>query len=220
MIQQVDLTQQVLHYIHDTSIRDTDFLKDLREETAKLAERTMQISPEQGQFMYLITKMMAAKRTLEIGTFTGYSTLCTALALPENGKLIACDCNQEWISIARRYWKRAKVDHKIDVILGDAKDSLQKIINMSSNNESFDLAFIDADKVSYDYYYESCLKLIRKGGLILLDNTLWSGHVADPNFSDPETVSLRKINSKILNDHRVDISMLPFADGITMVLKR
>nr|QCC21378.1 RenC [Candidatus Endohaliclona renieramycinifaciens]QCC21394.1 RenC [Candidatus Endohaliclona renieramycinifaciens]QCC21410.1 RenC [Candidatus Endohaliclona renieramycinifaciens]QCC21426.1 RenC [Candidatus Endohaliclona renieramycinifaciens] len=220
MIQQVELTQKVLQYVRDVSIRDTDFLKDLREETANLAEGTMQVSPEQGQFIHLVTKMMVAKRTLEIGIFTGYSTLCTALALPEDGKIMACDCNQKWVSIAQRYWRRAKVDHKIDVVLGDAKASLQNMINVPGNNGSFDLAFIDADKMSYDHYYEACLKLIRKGGLILFDNTLWSGYVADPDVSDPETVSLKKINSKVLNDNRVDISMLPFSDGVTMALKR
>nr|AAC44130.1 putative O-methyltransferase [Myxococcus xanthus] len=220
MIHHVELTQSVLQYIRDSSVRDNDILRDLREETSKLPLRTMQIPPEQGQLLSLLVRLIGARKTLEVGVFTGYSTLCAALALPADGRVIACDLSEEWVSIARRYWQRAGVADRIEVRLGDAHHSLEALVG-SEHRGTFDLAFIDADKESYDFYYEHALRLVRPGGLIILDNTLWSGKVADPSVvGDPETDSLRRINAKLLTDERVDLSMLPIADGLTLARKR
>ncbi|WP_338871411.1 O-methyltransferase [Myxococcus stipitatus] len=219
MIHHVELTQPVLKYVREQSLRDNAILRDLREETSHLPLRTMQIPPEQGQLLYLLTRLMGARKTLEVGVFTGYSTLCTALALPPDGKVVACDLSEEWVSIGRRYWKLAGVDDRIDVRLGDAHNTLEALVS-GPDRGTFDLAFIDADKESYEHYYEYTLRLLRPGGLVVLDNTLWSGKVADPAISDPETNSLRRINAKLLHDERVDLSMLPFADGLTFARKR
>jgi O-methyltransferase len=219
MIHHVELSQPVLQYVRDLSLRDDDILRDLREETAKLPLSTMQIPPEQGQLMYLLARLIGARRALEIGVFTGYSTLCTARALPPGGKVVACDLNPQWIEIAHRYWKRAGVDSRIQVRLGAAVETLRLLAD-EPGFEPFDFAFIDADKESYDDYYEYALRLVRPGGLIVLDNTLWSGLVADPARSDAEIESLRQINRKLRDDPRVDLSMLPFADGLTLVRKR
>lgn len=219
MIHHLELNQAVLQYVRNHSLRDNEILRDLREETLRLPLNTMQIPPEQGQFLALLVRLINARRTLEVGVYTGYSTLCTALALPPEGRVLACDLNEEWINVARRYWKRAGVENRIDVRLGDAKQTLKALV-ADGQQGTFDFAFIDADKESYDHYYEHALQLVRRGGLIVLDNTLWSGLVAKPSHSDPETDSLRRINEKLLRDERVDISMLPFADGLTLVYKR
>jgi predicted O-methyltransferase YrrM len=219
MIHHVELTQPVLQYVREHSLRDNDILRELREETSHLPLRTMQVPPEQGQFLYLLARLVNARKTLEVGVFTGYSTLCTALALPADGRVVACDLSEEWVSIGRRYWKRAGVESRIDVRIGDAHHTLETLAG-SAERGTFDLAFIDADKESYDHYYEYALRLLRPGGLVVLDNTLWSGKVADPAVSDPETDSLRRINAKLLRDERVDLSLLPLADGLTLARKR
>lgn len=219
MIHQVAITENILNYVREHSLREHHVLEELREETSKREERNMQISPEQGQFLSLLVKTLNASKTLEVGVFTGYSALCTALSLPPHGKVIACDCNEEWLSVAQHYWDKAQVAEKIETLFGDANQTLNHLIKNRDEIGSFDFAFIDADKVNYDNYYESALQLVRPGGLIVLDNTLWSGSVANPEISDPETNALRKINKKLLTDKRVEISMLPYSDGLTLLVK-
>lgn len=219
MIHQVAITENILNYVRENSLREHHVLEELREETSKRQERNMQISPEQGQFLSLLVKTLNASKTIEVGVFTGYSALCTALALPSHGKVIACDCNEEWLSVARHYWDKAQVAEKIDVLFGDANQTLSHLAQDPNELASFDFAFIDADKVNYNNYYESALQLVRPGGLIVLDNTLWSGSVANPEISDPETIALREINKKLLTDTRVEISMLPYSDGLTLLIK-
>ncbi|WP_051311052.1 O-methyltransferase [Zooshikella ganghwensis] len=219
MIHHLKITQDILTYVRDISLRETNTLKALRNETLKMPECNMQILPEQGQFMALLVRLMQAKKALEIGVFTGYSSLCVAQALPDNGELIACDNNADWVNIGRKYWQQAGVEHKISTMIGSAKDSLQQLIDEKLEG-SFDIAFIDADKENYDTYYEFALKLVRKGGLILLDNMLWSGAVVNSSITDTETKSLRALNKKISTDERIDLSLLPFADGLTLALKR
>lgn len=219
MIHQVAITENILNYVRENSLREHNVLEELRAETSRRQERNMQISPEQGQFLSLLVKTLNASKTLEVGVFTGYSALCTALALPSHGKVVACDCNEEWISVAQHYWDKAQVAEKIDVLLGDANQTLNHLTKKENEIGSFDFAFIDADKVNYDNYYESALQLVRSGGLIVLDNTLWSGSVANPEISDPETDALREINKKLLTDKRVEISMLPYSDGLTLLVK-
>ncbi|GIW42822.1 MAG: hypothetical protein KatS3mg077_0104 [Candidatus Binatia bacterium] len=176
----------------------------------------MQIAPEQGAFMGMLVRLMGAKRAIEVGTFTGYSALCVALALPEDGKLLCCDLNEEWTRIASRYWAKAGVSHKIELRLGPALDTLRAL----PDTELFDFAFVDADKVNYVLYYEEILKRLRPNGLILFDNVLWMGTVADPRVADPDTQALRELNQRLASDTRVDVVMLPVADGITLARKR
>jgi caffeoyl-CoA O-methyltransferase len=179
----------------------------------------MQISPEQGQLMALLVQLIDARKTLEIGVFTGYSTLIVALALPADGQIVACDLNEAYTTVARRYWQQAGVDHQIDLHLGPALDTLTQLLQ-AGQAASFDFAFIDADKSNYDAYYESALTLVRPGGLIALDNMLWSGQVADPAIQDKRTRHLRALNQKLLDDDRVSISLIPIGDGLTLALKR
>ena len=179
----------------------------------------MQIAPEQGQFMALLVKLISAKRIIEVGTFTGYSALCLAKAMGAQGKLICCDINSDWTTMAQRYWQQAGVQRQIDLRIAPASETLQQLIQQGQSGQ-FDMAFIDADKENYDRYYEQCLQLIRPEGLILLDNVLWSGRVAEPTFQDADTVAIRQLNQKLKQDERVDISLLPMADGITIARKR
>lgn len=206
-------------YLLSHSLRDDPLLKQLREETARDPLARMQIAPEQGQFMALLAQLMGARRIIEVGTFTGYSSLCLARALPDDGYLLCCDIDEKWTAIARRYWEQDGVAHKIELRLAPAADTLQALLDAQQHN-GFDLAFIDADKENYDTYYEQCLQLIRPNGLILFDNMLWSGRVADPAVKDVDTQALRAMNRKLLQDTRVDISLLPMADGISLVRKR
>lgn len=206
-------------YLLENSLRDDPLLKQLREETARDPLARMQIAPEQGQFMALLVKLIGARNLIEVGTFTGYSSLCMARALPEDGYLLCCDIDENWTRIARRYWQQAGVADKIDLQLAPAADTLQARIN-AGDHDRFDLAFIDADKENYGRYYEQCLQLIRPNGLIIFDNMLWSGRVADPQVNDDDTRALRDMNRFLLQDERVDISLLPMADGITLVRKR
>jgi len=194
-------------------------LRKLREETASHPRAQMQIAPEQGQFMALLVQLLGARRTLEVGVFTGYSSLAVALALPADGTIVACDVNEEFTAVARRYWKEAGVDNMIDLRLKPALETLRELL-AERRQGTFDMAFIDADKSNYEGYYESAMELVRPGGLILIDNVLWSGRVADPANDDADTKALRALNKKLLTDSRVSLSMLPVADGLTLALKR
>ena len=215
----LNMTDELYDYMLSVSLRELPVLRRLREETASHPMAQMQISPDQGQFMNFLVRLMGAKRTLEVGVFTGYSSLSVALALPPGGRIIACDVSEEWTSIARRYWEEAGVAHKIDLRLAPALETLDGLL-ASEQAGSFDFAFIDADKTNYDGYYERALQLLRSGGLIAIDNVLWSGRVADPSVQDKDTAALRALNDKIHRDERVLVSMLPVADGLTLALKK
>ena len=213
------LENQLYDYLLSISLREPDILASLREETAKHPMPQMQIAPEQGQFMELLVQLMGAKKTLEIGVFTGYSSLCVALALPSDGQIIACDVSEEYTAIARRYWEAAGVANKISLQLGPAINTLDKLI-AEGQAGTFDFAFIDADKENYEAYFERSLQLVRNGGLIVIDNVLWSGRVADPQVQDTSTTALRSFNEKLRKDPRVTLSVVPIADGLTLALKR
>ena len=213
------LETQLYDYLLSISLREPDILASLREETAKHPMGMMQIAPEQGQFMEILVQLMGATKTLEIGVFTGYSSLCVALALPPNGQIIACDVSEEYTAIARRYWKAAGVANKISLQLGPAINTLDKLI-AEGQAGTFDFAFIDADKENYEAYFERSLQLVRNGGLIVIDNVLWSGRVADPQVQDESTTAIRTFNDKLRNDPRVTLSVVPIGDGLTLALKR
>jgi caffeoyl-CoA O-methyltransferase len=215
----INLTHSVYEYLLNKSLREPDVLKKLREETHTLSSYVMQISPEQGQFMALLMELLGAKKTLDIGTFTGYSALVVALALPQDGKVIACDISTETTSIARRFWEMAGVSGKIDLRIAPALDTLQNLLD-NGEGGTFDFAFIDADKTNYVNYYEKALALLRPGGLIGIDNVLWSGEVADPHNQDKDTNAIRALNEHVYKDDRVSISMLPIGDGLTLARKR
>ena len=217
--QTTGLEQHLADYIQSISLREPDILKQLREETAKLSMARMQISPEQGQFMALLAQLMGAKKTLEIGVFTGYSALAVALALPDDGKVIACDISEEYTAIAKDFWERAGVSEKIDLRIAPALETLDQLISEDETG-SFDLAFIDADKRNYENYYERALRLIRPGGLILIDNVLWSGKVVDPTITDKQTQAIREFNQKLHQDSRISLSLIAIADGLTLALRR
>ena len=206
-------------YVLDHSLREPAVLAELREETAKLAQAGMQIGPDQGQFMALLAKLAGARRCIEIGVFTGYSALAVALALPADGRIVACDKSEEWTAIARRFWKEAGVESKIDLRLGEAIATLEALLAEGGAGR-YDFAFIDADKGNYLAYYERCLKLLRPGGLIVVDNTLWSGDVADMSNTKADTVSLRAFNDALRRDERIDLALLAIGDGVTLARKR
>lgn len=212
----LNLTEQLYDYLLSVSLRESSALQELRAETAQHPLARMQIAPEQGQFMALLLRLMGAQRTLEIGVFTGYSTLCTAMALPDEGRIIACDVSPEWTAIARRYWQKAGVEHKIDLRIAPAGHTLSQLIAQGLYGQ-FDFAFIDADKGNYDTYYEACLKLLRPGGLMAIDNVLWGGAVADPSVKDEDTLAIRALNNKLRGDSRIELSLVPIADGLTLV---
>ena len=213
------LPEELYAYLLDVSLRELPLMRRLREETASLEEANMQIGPEQGQFMALLVELMAARNALEVGTFTGYSALAVALALPDDGRLVACDVSEEWTAIGRGYWEEAGVAHKIDLRLAPAVETLDGLL-AEGYAGTFDFAFIDADKEGYDVYYERALELMRTGGLIALDNTLWEGKVVDPEETDADTDAIRAINTKLAGDERVTLSLLPVGDGLTLARKR
>jgi caffeoyl-CoA O-methyltransferase len=216
----IKMTDPLYDYMLSVSVCEPEVLRDLRAETAKLAEAGMQIGAEQGQFMTLLVRLIGAKRTLEVGTFTGYSALTVALALPADGQVIACDVSEEWTSIGRRYWQRAGVAHKIDLRIAPGNETLAKLVADHSQHNSFDFAFIDADKSNYGSYYEYCIQLVRPGGLIAVDNVLWSGGVIDPSDQRPDTLAIRALNAKLHDDERVDVSLVPIGDGLMLARKR
>jgi predicted O-methyltransferase YrrM len=213
------LTDSLYDYMNSVSLREAPVLQALREETAAMTQRSMQISPEQGQFMALLVRLTGARRCLEVGVFTGYSSLATALALPDDGRIVACDVSEEWTAVARRYWQDAGVAHKIDLRLAPALVTLDALL-AAGGEGGFDFAFIDADKGGYLGYYERALRLLRPGGLLLVDNTLWSGRVADPAATDADTEALRQFNAVLHRDQRVDLSLVPIGDGLTLARKR
>lgn len=206
-------------YALDHSLREPDVLRRLREETATYPNANMQISPDQGELFTLLVRAIAAKTVLEVGVFTGYSSLAVLLCLPPDGRLVACDISDVYTKVARRYWQEAGVAGKVKLHIGPAADTLAELI-AGGQAGAFDFAFIDADKSSYDTYYESALQLVRKGGLIALDNMLQSGRVIDPGANDRDTVAIRALNDKIAGDERVFASLLPLADGITLAFKK
>lgn len=213
------LTDAILEYLLKVSLREHDCLRRLRLETASHTLAGMQIAPEQGQFMALLLKTLGARKVLELGVFTGYSSLCMALALPDDGRLVACDISDEYTRVARRYWQEAGVAHKIDLRLAPALQTLDELLR-NGETGTYDFMFIDAEKSEYIDYYERGLKLLRSGGMITVDNVLWSGRVADPGENSRDTVSIRRFNEHLHGDTRVHISMLPLADGLTLALKK
>jgi len=215
----IDLSDTLYQYLLDHSVADSEIKQKLRAETSRLDMAIMQIAPDQGQYMSLLVKLIGAKNALEVGVFTGYSALCIAEALPDDGLLIACDVSEDWTRIGQPYWEKAGVAHKIQLRLAPATETLQILLDNGQTN-TFDFAFIDADKTNYDNYYEQCLQLIRPGGLIAIDNTLWGGSVADTNKNDDDTQAIRQLNDKLPRDSRVDISMVPIGDGLTLVHKK
>ena len=214
----LNLNDTLYQYLIDTSLREHPVLAELREINRDHPRASMQIAPEQGQFMALLVKLIGARRTIEVGVFTGYSTLATALALPQEGHIIACDISREYTDIGRAYWEKAGVAHKIDLRIAPAIETLDALI-AEGQAGSFDFAFIDADKTGYDAYYERCLTLLRQGGLIAVDNVLWGGAVAHA-AEDADTASIQTFNRKLHADERVDLSLVPIADGLTLARKR
>jgi predicted O-methyltransferase YrrM len=211
-------TDELIDYVARVGAREHPALRHCREETARLPNANMQIAPEQGAFLALLAKILGARKTLEIGTFTGYSALSVALALPEGGRVVALDVSREYTNRASRYWKEADMERRIELRLGPAMESLDAMI--ASGEGPFDMAFIDADKSNYDAYYERTLRLLRPAGVVALDNMLWSGAVANPALNDPDTVALRALNTKIQADERVDMALATIADGVMLARKR
>ena len=205
-------------YVRNVATRESPLQRRLRDETAQLPQAGMQIGSDQGAFLALLVRLIRARSALEIGTFTGYSALAVATALPADGRLTCCDISDEWTQIARRYWHEAGVAERIDLRLAPAADSLRDLLR-DSGAGSFDFAFIDADKTGYDGYYEACLKLLRPGGLMAFDNMLWSGAVADPAQNDPDTEALRALNVKLRDDPRVTSCLVSMGDGVLLALK-
>ncbi len=214
----IGLTPSLYQYILDVSLREHPVLQCLRKATARHARSSMQISPDQGQFMALLARLMGARKVVEVGVFTGYSALAVALALPDNGTLIACDINDDYTSIARRYWQEAGVLHKVSLHLAPAAITLQRLLD-DGQQGTVDLAFIDADKEAYDTYYELILRLLRPGGLVMIDNVLRQGAVAGPPSDSTATAAIQRLNAKLHTDRRIHLSMVPIGDGLTLALK-
>jgi predicted O-methyltransferase YrrM len=215
----INLTDSLHRYLLDHSVRELPLLAELRAETRAMPNAQMQIGPEQGQFMALLVRLIGARRAIEVGVFTGYSSLAVAMALPDDGRLLACDVDAEWTAIARRYWRAAGVEHKVELVLQPAAETLAARV-AAGEAATYDFAFIDADKTNYGMYYERVLELLRPGGLIAVDNTLWSGRVADEGVQDRDTVALRRFNDALHRDERVDLSLVPIGDGLTLARKR
>jgi len=214
----IQLNDQLQEYLLSVSLREPAVLTELREHTMTLEMARMQISPEQGQLMGLLLRLMGARRYLEVGTFTGYSALIAALAMPDDAEVIALDISQGWTDIAREYWRKAGVADRIHLQLGAASESLQAL--MEERSASFDAVFVDADKTNYALYVQQAFELLRPGGLLMIDNVLWSGAVIDADDDDEDTVAIRRINEAMLADERWDISLVPIGDGLTLARKR
>lgn len=215
----IPIDERLHGYLLEHSLRESDVKRRLREVTASLEWSRMQIAPEQGQLMALLVELIGARRIIEIGTFTGYSALCMAEAMPADGTLICCDLNEDWTSLARGFWREAGVEERIDLRLAPALDTLDALLAQGGEGQ-FDMAFIDADKANYTLYFDRCLALVRPGGLILLDNTLWGGRVADPDDQDEDTRAIRALNDQLLGDQRVTLCLVPIGDGLTLARKR
>ncbi len=213
------LPEPIERYVNGFITRETPLQRRLRDETAALPRGRMQIGADQGALLALLVRLTGARRALEVGTFTGYSALAVAAALPPDGRLITCDVSEEWTAVARRYWQEAGLAGRIDLRLGPAVQTLAGLLREGGAG-SFDFAFIDADKESYDAYYEACLRLVRPGGLLAIDNVLWSGAVADPSQADPETEAIRALNEKVRDDPRVEACLLTVGDGVMLARKR
>ncbi|MGD8689088.1 MAG: class I SAM-dependent methyltransferase [Gammaproteobacteria bacterium] len=215
----IRLDDALYDYLLSVSLREPAVLRRLREETAKMSNANMQIAPEQGQFMALLARLIGARRYLEVGVFTGYSSLSVARALPEDGRVVACDVSREYTDVARRYWAEAGVEDRVDLRIGPAIQTLDELLDEGLGGQ-FDFAFIDADKGNYAEYYERCLTLLRTGGLIMVDNVLWNGRVLEADSDDLDTRAIRAFNEKVYADDRVELSLLPVADGLTLLFKR
>jgi caffeoyl-CoA O-methyltransferase len=215
----LNLPEALSDYVRDVAAREPAILAKLRAETEAVPYSMMQITPEQGALMRLLIELTGARRTLEVGVYTGYSSLAVALALPPDGRILACDVNEEWTGIARRYWREAGVEGKIDLRLGPAVATLDRLLAVGEAGR-FDFAFIDADKPNYERYYERCLELVRPGGLIAIDNVLWGGSVADPSDRDAMTEAIRALNRKLRDDARISLALVPIGDGLTLARKR
>jgi predicted O-methyltransferase YrrM len=216
----IPLSETLYAYLERTWLREPPLLRRLREETAALGgPASMQIAPEQGQLMALLLELIGARRVLEVGTFTGYSSLVMALALPADGRLVTCDVSQEWTAIARRYWAQAGMAERIDLRLGPAVDTVAEIL-ARHHAGAFDACFIDADKESYERYYELALELVRPGGILMFDNAFWGGCVADPDNQKPSTVAIRRLNARVREDERVSVAIVPIGDGLMVLRKR
>jgi len=209
-----DLPRKLAAYVAEVGTRENAVQRRLREATRKIPFGTMQIGPDQGAMMQVLVRAIGAKRCIEVGTFTGYSALAVALALPPGGRIVCCDVSEEWTAIARKYWKRAGVERKIDLRLAPALQTLKKLTG------KFDFAFIDADKANYQGYFEQCLRLVRRGGLIAIDNTLWHGAVLDARDRSADTLAIRAFNRRLKRDRRVEIALVPVGDGLTLAWKR
>ena len=215
----LSLDETLLAYVQKVGVREDGDLAGLRAETAAHTMARMQISPEQGQFMMLLLELIGARKTFEVGTFTGYSAMCAAKAMGPTGRVVALDVSEEYTTVAQRHWGKAGVAGRIDLRLAPAADSL-RAMQAAGEANTYDFAFIDADKTGYDAYYEHALKLVRPGGLIAIDNVLWGGKVADPSDTSEDTVALRALNAKIATDERVSLSLVPISDGLTLARKR
>ena len=213
----LNLSPDLRTYLLEVGVREDMLLAELRAETAQLPEARMQISPEQGALMGVIARLIGARRILEVGTFTGYSSVIFGRALPDDGRMTCCDRSEAWTAIARRYWEAAGIAHKVELRLGDAGETLDQLI---AEGHSYDLAFVDADKEGLLRYHEQLMTLVRSGGAILYDNTLWGGSVIDPDDDSPSTVAIRALNDALCADERVDLAMIPVGDGLTLTRKR
>lgn len=212
------LDEKLREYLLNVSVKESEILRELREETAQMEYSAMQISPEQGAFMSFLVELIQAKRTLEIGVFTGYSALVVAMALPEDGIVTACDVSKEWANVGMKYWKKAQVENKINLRIAPALKTLDQLLSEGKQG-TYDFAFIDADKIEYQGYFDKSLELLRIGGLIAIDNVLWGGSVIDDSIQDSSTKAIRKFNKKLYQDERVSISMVPIGDGLTLACK-
>ena len=215
----IGLSDELSNYVVKVGTREPDLLARLREETAALPQHRMQIAPEQGAFLALLVELTGARRCIEVGTFTGYSSTAVALALPGDGRLVCCDVSEDWTAIARKFWDAAGVTDKIDLRIAPASETLDRLLE-NGEADTYDFAFVDADKSGYDGYYERLLRLVRPGGLIVFDNTLWSGRVLDEDAEDEDTHALRELNTKLAGDERISLCLLPVADGVTLARRR